>query len=156
MGIQPMLAQRSGRLPRRFAILIAAVVCGTTPSLAEPNAFETFRNALADYFAKLDYVPVLVNRGYTDGDVVEVDGVNFYARALRCFPRLKPPEPVHSALMDVFETTKAGLNFGLMLKRIFDSSAGADLVRCFRNTAPMEVRPRHRFCNARCGRLADD
>jgi hypothetical protein len=30
------------------------------------------------------------------------------------------------------------------------------LVRCFRNTAPMEVRPRHRFCNARCGRLAGD
>ena len=36
------------------------------------------------------------------------------------------------------------------------SGAANWLVRCFRNTAPMEVRPRHRFCNARCGRLADD
>ena len=123
-----MLAWYPRRLVGPFAILTAAMVCGTAPSLAEPSAFETFRNALVDYFAKLDYVPVLVNRGYQVGDVVEVDGVNFYARALRCFPRLKPSEPTHTALTDVFETSRAGLNFGLMLRRIFDSSMGADLV----------------------------
>src|SRR6516165_8758865 len=123
-----MLARHSGRFTRTFAILTAATIWGSAPSFAEPNPFETFRNALVDYFARLNYVPVLVNRGYTVGDVVEVDGVNFYARALRCFPRLKPPEPVQTVLTDVFESSKAGLNFGLMLKRIFDSSAGADLV----------------------------
>jgi hypothetical protein len=56
-----------------------------------------------------------------------VDGVSFYARALRCFPRLKPPEPVQTSLTDVFESSKAGMNFGLMLRQIFDSSAGTDL-----------------------------
>jgi hypothetical protein len=70
---------------------MAAAILGSAPSSAEANSFETFRNALVDYFAKLDYVPVLVNRGYTAGDVVEVDGMNLYPRALRCFPRLKPP-----------------------------------------------------------------
>jgi len=111
-----------------FAILIALVTVSAAPGSAQPSAFESFRNALVDYFARMNYVPVLVNRGYTVGDVVETDGVNFYARALRCFPRLKPPEPVQTVLTDVFESSKAGLNFGLMLKRIFDSSAGADLV----------------------------
>jgi hypothetical protein len=77
-------------------------------------------------------VPVLVNRGYTVGDVVEVDGVNFYARALRCFPRLKPPEPVQTALTDVFESSSTGVSFGLRLRQIFDSTAGADLVNHIR------------------------
>jgi hypothetical protein len=105
---------------------------GSAPSFAEPSPFETFRNALVDYFARLNYVPVLVNRGYAVGDVVDVDGVNFYARALRCFPRLKPPEPVQTALTDVFESSKAGVSFGMRLKQIFDSSAGADLVNRIR------------------------
>lgn len=115
-----------------FAVLTAAAIYDAGPSVAQSNAFETFRNALVDYFARLNYVPVLVNRGYTVGDVVEVDGVNFYARALRCFPRLKPPEPVQTSLTDLFESSKAGMNFGLMLRQIFDSSAGADLVRQIR------------------------
>jgi hypothetical protein len=99
---------------------------------AQPNAFESFRNALIDYFTPQNYVPVLINRGYTVGDVVEVDGVNFYARAARCFPRLKPPEPVKTALVDVLETDSAGMSFGLWLRQIFDSSAGADLVHKIR------------------------
>jgi hypothetical protein len=115
-----------------FAILAVATIWGATPSLAQPDPFETFRNALVDYFARLNYVPVLVNRGYTVGDVVEVDGVNFYARTLRCFPRLKPPEPVQTALTDVFETSKAGVSFGLRLKQLFDSSAAADLLNQLR------------------------
>jgi len=92
------------------------------------------RNALVDYFTPQNYVPVLVNRGYTVGDVVEVDGVNFYARALRCFPRLKPPDPVQTALTDVLESSSAGVSFGLRLRQIFDSSAGADLVNRIRIT----------------------
>jgi hypothetical protein len=127
-----MLARHSGRLAKTFPILIAVAIWGSTPGLAQSNAFETFRNALVDYFARLNYVPVLVNRGYTVGDVVEVDGVNFYARALRCFPRLKPPEPVQTALTDVFESSKAGISFGVWLKQIFDSSAGADLLNRIR------------------------
>ena len=62
---------------------------------------------MVDYFTPQNYVPVLVNRGYTVGDVVEVDGVNFYARALRCFPRLKPPDPVQTALTDVLENSSS-------------------------------------------------
>jgi hypothetical protein len=69
---------------------------------------------------------------YTVGDVVEVDGVNFYARALRCFPRLKPPEPVQTSLTDVFETSKIGMSLGMRLRQIFESSVGADLVNRIR------------------------
>jgi hypothetical protein len=116
------------RLARTFPIFIAAAIWGSAPSFAEPNAFETFRNALVDYFARLNYVPVLVNRGYAVGDVVEIDGVNFYARALRCFPRLKPPEPVPTALTDVFETSAVGLSLGMRLRQLFDSTARADLL----------------------------
>jgi hypothetical protein len=87
---------------------------------------------LVDYFASQNYVPVLVNRGYTVGDVVEVDGVNFYARASRCFPRLKLPEPVQTSLTDVLESNSVGMSFGLRLRQIFDSNAGADLVNRIR------------------------
>jgi hypothetical protein len=66
------------------------------------------------------------------GDVVNVDGVNFLARAARCFPKLKLPEPVSSTLSDVVETDAAGMNFGLRLRRLFDSNAGSDLVRRIR------------------------
>ena len=110
----------------------ALAVSGAGPCSAQPNAFESFRNILVDYFASQNYVPVLVNRGYTVGDVVEVDGVNFYARALRCFPRLKLPEPVQTALTDVLESSSVGMSFGLKLRQIFDSSAGADLVNRIR------------------------
>jgi hypothetical protein len=46
-----------------FAILAALAIAGAAPGSAQSNAFETFRNALVDYFARLNYVPVLVNRG---------------------------------------------------------------------------------------------
>jgi hypothetical protein len=73
-----------------------------------------------------------VNRGYKVGDVINVDGVNFYARAERCFPKLKLPDPVPTALSDVLETDAAGMSLGLKLWSLFDSSAGADLVRRMR------------------------
>jgi hypothetical protein len=113
-------------------ILFTLVIECAVAASAQPNAFESFRNALVDYFTPQNYVPVLVNRGYTVGDVVDVDGVDFYARALRCFPGLKPPEPVQTALTDVLETNSAGMSFGLWLRQIFDSSVGADLVHQIR------------------------
>jgi hypothetical protein len=127
------LARLAGATTRVLATLAAALtVSGAGPCSAQPNAFESFRNALVDYFAPQNYVPVLINRGYTVGDVVEVDGVNFYARALRCFPRLKLPAPVQTALTDVLESSSVGMSFGLRLRQIFDSSAGADLVNRIR------------------------
>jgi hypothetical protein len=126
--INQMRTRHAGRLVSVFAISAGLTVFGAGLSSAQPSAFESFRNALVDYFSPQNYVPVLVNRGYTVGDVVEVDGVNFYARALRCFPRLKPPEPVQTALTDVFESNSVGMSFGLKLRQIFDSTAGADLV----------------------------
>jgi len=120
------------KLPRRtgvFATALIGLVIECRASAAAPrSAFDSFRDALVDYFTPQNYVPVLVNRGYTVGDVVEVDGVDFFARAARCFPRLKPPEPVQTSLTDVFETNSTGMSFGLWLKQIFDSSVGADLV----------------------------
>jgi hypothetical protein len=115
-----------------FAASTALAIAFAALGWAQQSALESFRNALVDYFAQLNYVPVLVNRGYMVGDVVEVDGVNLYARASRCFPRLKPLKPVPTALTDVLKTNSAGVGFGLKLKQIFEASAGADLVNQIR------------------------
>jgi hypothetical protein len=114
-----------------IALLIFAIWC-PAQGWAQQDEFGRFRNALIDYFKRQNYLPVIVNRGYTVGDVVNVDGVNFYARAARCFPKLKLPDPVSAALSDVVETDAAGMSLGLKLWHIFDSSAGADLVRRIR------------------------
>jgi hypothetical protein len=112
--------------------LAAVGACAIGRASAQQYEFDRFRNTLIDYFKGQNYFPVLVNRGYAVGDVVNVDGVNFYARAARCFPKLKLPEPVSSTLSDVVETDAAGMNFGLRLRRLFDSNAGSDLVRRIR------------------------
>ena len=117
---------------RMLAVLAVLVTYSPSQSSAQQNEFERFRNALIDYFKRQNYLPVLVNRGYKVGDVINVDGVNFYARAERCFPKLKLPDPVPAALSDVVETDAAGMSVGLKLWRLFDSSTGADLVRRIR------------------------
>jgi hypothetical protein len=114
---------------RIFGVLVALMIGSPGQAWGQQAEFDRFRNALVDYFRQLNYVPVLINRGYAVGDVVEVDGVNFYARAARCFPKLLPSEPISATLPSVVETDSAGLNFGLRLKQLFDSSAGVDLVR---------------------------
>jgi len=110
-------------------MLAALTIFASGRGWAQQYEFDRFRNTLIDYFKQQNYFPVLVNRGYAVGDVVNVDGVNFYARAARCFPKLKLPDPVSAALSDVVETDAAGMNFGLRLRSLFGSSAGADLVR---------------------------
>lgn len=99
---------------------MAFIGCSSGRALAQQYEFERFRNTLIDYFKEQNYFPVLVNRGYTVGDVVNVDGVNFYARARRCFPKLKLPEPVPATLSDVVETDAVGMSFGLRLRYLFD------------------------------------
>jgi hypothetical protein len=113
----------------KLAVVLALVLCFPRAGIAQQYEFDRFRNALIDYFKQQSYFPVLVNKGYAVGDVVNVDGVNFYARATRCFPNLQPPGPVPAALTDVVETDTAGMSFGLRLKQLFDSGVGADLVR---------------------------
>jgi hypothetical protein len=114
----------------RLILLFAGLVLGYPHAgAAQPSEFGRFRNALIDYFKPQGYFPVLINKGYSVGDVVNVDGVNFYARAARCFPGLQPPGPVAAALPDVVETDAAGMGFGLRLKQLFNSSVAADLVR---------------------------
>jgi hypothetical protein len=112
-----------------FAAIETLAMCNPRESIAQQCEFDRFRNTLIDYFKRQNYFPVLVNRGYSVGDVVNVDGVNFYARAARCFPKLKLPDPIPATLTDVVETDAAGMNFGLRLRSLFDSTAGADLVR---------------------------
>jgi hypothetical protein len=77
---------------RMLAVLAVLVMYSPSQSSAQQNEFERFRNALIDYFKRQNYLPVLVNRGYKVRDVINVDGVNFYARAERCFPKLKLPD----------------------------------------------------------------
>ena len=118
---------------RRSAVValgaVLMLVGGADRAASQVNAFESFRNAMIDYFAALNFVPVLVDRGYSIGDVIESDGVNFMARGSQCFPRLRPPAAGATTLPAVVKTDSAGLSFGLKLKQIFDSSAGADLLK---------------------------
>ena len=128
--------KRSGRQRARAVTILFALTALTIfaprAGIAQQDEFDRFRNTLIDYFKRQSYFPVLVNRGYAVGDVLNVDGVNFYARAARCFPRLQPPSPVAAALADVVETDSVGMSFGLQLKQLFDSSVGADLARRIR------------------------
>lgn len=109
------------------ALLIAAVIAAG-PAQAD-DAFQAFRRVLINYFEPQGYLPVIVDRGYRIGDVVNIDGVNLYARAARCFPHLKAPAPVKTSLPDVVHAYDIGMSFGLRLRQLFSSSAGADLVQ---------------------------
>jgi len=111
----------------RWALALLTT-CMALPASAE-DSFQRFRNVLVDYFAEQGYVPVIVDRGYKVGDVVNVDGVNLFARASSCFPKLKVPAPVKTALPDVVRVDDAGMSFGLQLRQMFSSSVGADLAR---------------------------
>jgi hypothetical protein len=114
-----------------LAVLAALATWSSKESFAQ-DEFGRFRNALINYFKRQNYLPVIVNRGYKIGDVINVDGVNFYARAERCFPKLKLPDPVPTTLSDVVETDAAGMSLGMRLWRMFDATAGTDLVRHIR------------------------
>ena len=114
-----------GRWRSFFALL---AVCTALPAGAD-DSFKRFRNVLVDYFAEQGYVPVIVDNGYKIGDVVNLDGVNLFARASSCFPRLKIPPPVKTALPDVVRVDDAGMSFGLQLRQMFSSSVGAELAR---------------------------
>jgi hypothetical protein len=84
---------------------------------------------LIDYFKKQNYVPVVVNRGYNVGDVVEADGATFYARSARCFPNLKISQPVPATFADVVQTDSAGTTFWFRLAHGFDTDASTELIR---------------------------
>jgi hypothetical protein len=108
--------------------LLLGVIVSAGPARAD-NSFQAFRKALIDYFEPQGYLPVIADRGYGIGDVVNIDGVNLYARANRCFPHIKPPVPVSTSIPDVAYAYDIGMSFGLRLRQLFDSGAGADLVR---------------------------
>jgi hypothetical protein len=111
-----------GRLLLSFTLALSL----ESPARAE-DTFQRFRSVLIDYFGEQGFVPVLVDRGYQTGDVINIDGINLYARASRCFPGLRPPKSVKTSLPETVHTDVAGMSFGLKLKQLFDSSAGADL-----------------------------
>ena len=78
----------AARAARLVAVGLALAAGCPQAGVAQQYEFDRFRNALIDYFKRQSYFPVLVNKGYTVGDVVNVDGVNFYARAARCYDDL--------------------------------------------------------------------
>ena len=80
-------------------VLLLAVLVAGGPARGD-NSIEAFRETLIDYFQPQGYFPIIVNRGYQIGDIVNVDLVNLYARAGRCFPGLKLPDPVKTSLPD--------------------------------------------------------
>ena len=115
---------------KKMASLLIAVsaVLVTGPARSE-NSFQAFRNALIDYFMPQGFLPVIVDRGYRIGDVVNTDGVNLYARGERCFPKLEVPSPVATSLPDSVYAYDIGMSFGLRLRQLFDSDAGAESKR---------------------------
>lgn len=110
-------------------LLCTALTAGMAATARAEDSFERFRGVLIDYFASQGYLPVLIDRGYQVGDIVNVDGINLYARSARCFPALKVPPPTRAVLADVVNTDSAGMSLGLRLRQIFNSSVGADLAR---------------------------
>lgn len=106
--------------------LMATVVC---PTRADDSS--DMREMLFDFFEGLGYLPVIVDRGYQIGDVINIDGVNLYARRERCFDldKLKVPPKVPSSVPLVVSIESAGLNLGVRLRKILDFIGGADLVR---------------------------
>ena len=107
---------------------LLAIIIAVGPAHGQ-DSFQAFRQTLIDYFEPQGYLPVIVDRGYRIGDVVNIDGVNLYARAGRCFPHLKQPAGVKISLPDVVHAFDIGMSFGLRLIKLFNSSAGGDLVR---------------------------
>ena len=120
-------------IKRVYCLFVVAVVVHFSlygfPVRASAEPIDDFRNALIDYFKKQNYFPVLVDRGYSIGDVIDVDGVNIYARSARCFPKLKIPKAVPITLPDIFRTKSAGMNFGLRLKRLLSANTDTDLMK---------------------------
>lgn len=111
-----------------WSVLLSTAVIASAPARGD-SSFESFRRALIDYFEPESYLPVIVDRGYSIGDVVNIDGVNLYARAARCFPHLQVPDQVKTSLPGTVYAYDIGMSFGLRLRQLFDSQAGADLKR---------------------------
>jgi hypothetical protein len=110
-------------------LLCATLAAGVAAPARAEDSFQRFRSVLIDYFVEQGFLPVLVDRGYRVGDVVNVDGINLYARSTRCFPHLKVPRPTRASLADVVNIDTASMSLGLRLRQIFNSSVGADLAR---------------------------
>lgn len=117
-----MTGRRAG-----FLAVVLALACGA-PARAD-ESFDRFRSLLIDYFQAQGFFPVLVDRGYRIGDVVNADGINLYARGTRCFPHLVVPRATPTSLADVVSVDTAGMSFSLYLRQIFSSDAGGDLAR---------------------------
>jgi hypothetical protein len=128
--------KRNNHLDRAITWTLAGIAvvitCSPGLGLAQQGEFGRFRNALIDYFKPQNYLPVIFNRGYSVGDVINVDGVDFYARSPRCFPKLTLPAPVSATLSDIVETGAADMSLGLKLWHILGAGADADLVRSIR------------------------
>jgi hypothetical protein len=107
-------------------LLAGTIAAG--PAYGE-DSFLAFRETLIDYFEPQGYLPVIVDRGYRPGDVIDLDGVSLYARGARCFPHLELPTPVQTAIPDVVHVYDIGMSFGLRLRQLFSSSAGTDLLK---------------------------
>lgn len=110
-----------------LVILMATVVC---PTRADDSS-DRMREMLIDFFEGLGYLPIIVDRGYQIGDVINIDGVNLYARGERCFDmgKLKVPPAVPTSVPGVVRSDGAGLNLGFRLQKLFDSIFGVNLVR---------------------------
>jgi hypothetical protein len=111
-----------------WPVLLLFAIVATGPARGD-DSLEAFRKALIDYFEPQGYLPVIADRGYGVGDVVNIDGVNLYARGTRCFPNIKIPALVKTSIPDVVYAYDIGMSFGLRLRQLFDSEAGANLAR---------------------------
>jgi hypothetical protein len=118
---------RWGFFGRGMLAALLALACAV-PAQAE-DSFQRFRSLLIDYFQAQGFLPVLVDRGYRIGDVVNADGINLYARGTRCFPHLVVPRATPTSLADVVSVDTAGMSFSLYLRQIFSSDVGGDLAR---------------------------
>jgi hypothetical protein len=124
--------QCSKRLLR--AVLAVTLAWGAFPAVgwAQPavgtHSAIAFRSELIDYFSTFGLVPVIATRDFSIGDVVQVDGVDFFARRATCFPNLAVPASTPQSLPGSVQTSEIGLDAALSLTRVFSAGAQASLV----------------------------
>jgi hypothetical protein len=112
------------------SLILSLILLAVVPQAQSQEADEErLRTALIEYFRPYQFFPVLVNYGYTLGDVIDIDGVTLRYRGRDCFPSLKSPHPGPMSLFDDARINEAGINFGLRLRRLFGAAGDLGIDR---------------------------
>lgn len=113
----------------RSRLILRAVTCflvGIPSSNVFSNDLDDLHHTLVDYFRPQMMLPILVDRGYEVGTVLDSDGITVLQRAKECFRGLKPVEKSVD-LPDVIHTSSKAAGLGVRLQNLFNLEGGGAL-----------------------------